>query len=166
MHSTSTATVVVQVRGPTVTYGTLKFSPIVDSRAHSIDVEGFTIRAGGSRFTLDEFPVSHAVPERAKNDILVNTWELDESERASFHEIDFELPDYDESHRLHFRYVEHDAMPELLFLEVEDEVGNWLAVEDTYLLELLPESFRRAMEASVVSGITSHNLDLLPLAAE
>lgn len=166
MFSTSTAQTLIAVRGPAVTYGLLKFTPQIDSRAHSIEVSGFSIRRGSDRFTLEDIPVSRILPETARSDIVLHTFECDEDERSTYLEIDFEIPEYDEVVRIHFRAVEHPAMPDMLFYEVEDDGGDWLPVEDVHFIDLLPESFIRTMETSVIASIDEHNLDLLPIAAE
>jgi hypothetical protein len=166
LYSTSTAHALIAVRGPTVTYGLLKFTPQVSTRAYSIDVDGFTIRRGNDRFSLQDLPVSRVITAAAREDIIVNTFEMEEGDRSSYLEIDFEIPEYDELVRVHFRAVENDAMPDMLFFEVEDEVGNWMPVDDVLFVDLLPESFIRTMETSVMSTLSSHNLDLLPIAAE
>src|SRR3546814_568266 len=58
LFSTSTAQALVAVRGPAVTYGLLKFTPLIESHAHSLDISGFTIRRGSEKFTLQDIPVS------------------------------------------------------------------------------------------------------------
>lgn len=166
MFSTSTAKALIAVRGPAVTYGLLKFTPQIESHAHSLDVNGFTIRRGSDTFTLQDIPVSQVLPETARADIVIQTFERDEDERSTYLEIDFEIQEYDERVRVHFRAVENDAMPDMLFYEVEDEAGDWLPVEDVNFVDLLPESFLRTMEVGVIASLNSHNLDLLPIAAE
>jgi hypothetical protein len=166
LFSHSTAKTLIAVRGPAVTYGLLKFSPQIDSRAHSIEIHGFTIRRGQDHFTLQDIPVSRVLPEVARADIVRQTFELDDDERSEYLEIDFEIPEYDERVRIHFRAVEYDYMPEMLFYEVEDESGDWLPVEDVNFVDLLSESFVQTMETNVMATIDAHNLDLLPMAAE
>lgn len=166
LFSTSTAQALVAVRGPAVTYGLLKFTPLIESHAHSLDISGFTIRRGSEKFTLQDIPVSQILPEAARSDIVIRTYERDEDERSTYLEIDFEIREYDERVRIHFRAVENDAMPDMLFYEVEDEAGDWLPVEDVNFVDLLPESFIRTMEACAMAAINPHNLDLLPMAAE
>src|SRR3546814_5506719 len=107
LFSTSTAQALVAVRGPAVTYGLLKFTPLIESHAHSLDISGFTIRRGSEKFTLQDIPVSQILPEAARSDIVIRTYERDEDERSTYLEIDFEIREYDERVRIHFRAVEN-----------------------------------------------------------
>lgn len=166
MHTNSTAQALIQVRGPTVTYTVLKFNAIVDSRAHSFDIDGFNIRRGNDRYTLADLPVSRILTNSARDDILFNTFEADEDERSTYHEIDFEIPDYDELVRVHFRVAEKDEFPDMIFFEVEDDSGDWLPIDEVHFMDLLPESFIRTMETSAIGHLDEYSLDLLPMAAE
>src|SRR3546814_12436842 len=98
--------------------------PLIESHAHSLDISGFTIRRGSEKFTLQDIPVSQILPEAARSDIVIRTYERDEDERSTYLEIDFEIREYDERVRIHFRAVENDAMPDILFYEVEDEAAS------------------------------------------
>lgn len=166
LHSNSTAKAIVRVRGPEVTYGLLKLTPNVDSRAHSLDINGFTVRKGNDHFLLAELPLARALPEKARDDIIYNTFECDDDERSEYLEIDFEIPDYDEMARLLFRAVEKPSIPDMLFYEVEDTAGDWIPLEDVLLVDLLPDSFLRVLETSVVENLTEHHIDRLPMFAE
>lgn len=166
MHTSSTANALIQVRGPTVTYTVLKFNPIIDSRAHSIEIDGFIIRRGSERYTLDDLPVSRILTKSAREDIIFHTFELDEDERSTYHEIDFEIPEYDELVRVHFRVSEMADYPDMLVFEVEDDSGDWLPVDEVHFADLMPESFIRTMETSVIGHIDPYTLDMLPMAAE
>src|SRR3546814_7555334 len=75
LFSTSTAQALVAVRGPAVTYGLLKFTPLIESHAHSLDISGFTIRRGSEKFTLQDIPVSQILPEAARSDIVIRSEE-------------------------------------------------------------------------------------------
>lgn len=166
LNSNSTAKAIVRVRGPDVTYGVLKFTPQIDSRAHSFDVTSFSIRRGNDRYLLSDLPLAKALPHHAREDIVYHTFEADSDERTEYHEIDFEITEYDEVVRLLFRAVEHKQAPDLLFYEVEDQSGDWLPVEDLLLVDLMPDSFMRILEASAIDNITEHNLDRLPMSSE
>lgn len=166
MYTNSTAYALVQVRGPTVTYSSLKFRPLISSEENSFDVKGFYIRRGNDRYPFDGLPVSRVLNNAAYDDILYHTFEADEDERSPSHEIEFDIPDFDESHRLNFRCVERDEWPDYLCFEVEDEAGDWLPVHDVFLSDLLPESFVQTLEVSLVGMIDSHTIDMLPMAAE
>lgn len=157
---------VVHVRGPSITYGSLKFIPVVESRALSLDIQSFTIRRGNDRYDYQDLPVSQALPETARDDIVLHTFELDEEVRAAYFEIDYEIPSYDECIRVHFRAVEYDGIPDMLFFEVEDPAGDWVSVEDVQLADVLGDSFLRTMECCVMSKLDPHTLDMLPFAAE
>lgn len=164
LKTTTTAKVIVQVRGPDVTYGLLRFAPDVSSGAGSIDVNSFAIRSGNDRYTLSDFPIIKALPKTAREDILYVTYEADDDERGEFLEVHFEISEYDEKASIAFRAVECDM--EMIHFEVEDQAGDWLPVEDVILSELLPDSFLRVMELSAMSMIHDHNLDRLPMLAE
>lgn len=156
----------VQVQGPKATYGNLKFVPNIDSREHSLDITGFTIKRDGTTYEFEDLPVSKCLPAAALEDIVINTFEMDDDERTEFLEIDFFIPDFDERARIHFRAVENPAWPDHLLYEVEDQGGDWLSIGDVLLVELLPPSFQQIMESGAMSQITDHSLDYLPMAAE
>jgi hypothetical protein len=149
-----------------LTYGNLRFNPIIESRAHSLDVTGFSIRRGNDTYMFEDLPVSRILMDSAKDDIIRTTFELDEDERSEYLEIDLELPEYDERARIYLRAVENSEVPDMLRFEVEDESGSWHPVEDVLVADLLPPSFLRVMETGIMSQIDSHNLDYLPIAAE
>lgn len=162
----STATALIRVQGPDVTYGLLRLTPTIDSGAHSVDVDSFTVRTGNDRFALSEFPLARSLNQNARNDIIYHTFECDEDERSEHHEIEFEIPNYDESASLLFRAVECPGIPDMLFFEVEDIAGDWIPLEDILFLELLPDSFMRVLETSVVENLTDHHIARLPMYAE
>ncbi len=166
LNTHSTAKTIVLVRGDSATYSVLNFQPLIDSQANSFEVLGFQIRRGDDRYTLEDLPVSRVLSKPAKDDILYYTFEVDEDERSEYHEVDFEIPDYNESVRIHFRAVENEEFPDMLFYEVEDSCGDWLPVENVLFSELLSESFLHILETSTMEQVDDHNLDLLPMAAE
>ncbi|WP_162815078.1 hypothetical protein [Erythrobacter aureus] len=166
MITHSTAKSIVLVRGETATYAVLNFQPQIDSQANSVEILGFQIRRGDERFTLEDLPISRVLSKSAKDDILYHTFEVDEDERSEYHEVDFEIPEYNESVRVHFRAVENDEYPDILFYEVEDTCGDWLPVENVLFSEMMTESFKRILETSAMEQLDDHNLDLLPMAAE
>ena len=64
------------------------------------------------------------------------------------------------------RAVEREDIPAMLFFEVEDDGGDWLPVNDVKLVDLLPDSFLRILETSVMESLTDHNIAWLPMASE
>src|SRR3546814_19306276 len=91
LFSTSTAQALVAVRGPAVTYGLLKFTPLIESHATSLDISGFTIRRGSEKFTLQDIPVSQILPEQARSDIVIRTYKRDDDARSTYFENEFEI---------------------------------------------------------------------------
>lgn len=165
MNSRNTVKVVIAVRGDDITYGNLSLTPDVDSRAEGIDVRSFRIRRGNDRFLFEDLPVSQALHRSAQDDIIWHTFENDDDRRTHLG-IDFEIPVYDEVHRINFRAVEREDIPDMLFFEVEDDGGDWLPVNDVKLVDLLPDSFLRILETSVMESLTDHNIAWLPMASE
>lgn len=165
MNSRNTVKVVIAVRGEDITYGNLSLTPDVDSRAEGIDVRSFRIRRGNDRFLFEDLPVSQVLHRSAQDDIIWHTFENDDDRRTHLG-IDFEIPVYDEVHRINFRAVERDDIPDMLFFEVEDDGGDWLPVNDVKLVDLLPDSFLRILETSVMESLTDHNIAWLPMASE
>lgn len=155
----------IAVRGEDVTYGNLSLTPDMDSRAEGIDVRSFHIRRGNDRFLFEDLPVARALHREAFSDIIWHTFESDEDRRPHLG-IDFEIPLYDEVFTINFRAVEHDEIPDMLFYEVEDDGGDWLSVNDVKLVDLLPDSFLRILETSVMESLTDHNVAWLPMASE
>ena len=166
MRSLNTVKVTIRVRGDDVTYGALVLTPDLDSSANGVDVRSFHVRRGNERFLFDDLLVSKALHVPAQDDIIHHTFEVDEDERLAFLPIDFEIPVYDECHRINFRAVESPGIENMLFYEVEDDGGDWLPVGDVKLVDLLPDSFLRILETSVVESLTDHNMHWLPMAAE
>lgn len=165
MNSRNTVKVVIAVRGDDITYGNLSLTPDVDSRAEGIDVRSFRIRRGNDRFLFEDLPVSQALHRSAQDDIIWHTFENDDDRRPHLG-IDFEIPVYDEVHRINFRAVEREDIPDMLFFEVEDDGGDWLPVNEVKLVDLLPDSFLRILETSVMESLTDHNIAWLPMASE
>lgn len=166
LQTNSTAHAIVQVQGPTLTYSVLKFKPIINSREFSFEVDGFTIRRDGEEYRLADVPISRLLSSSAYDDILYHTFEADDDARSSYHEIDFDITDFDEMIRIHFRCVEHQDYPEVLFYEVEDSGGDWLPVEDVLFSEMMTDAFLQTLEMSAIQKLNSHTLSYLPLAAE
>lgn len=165
MRSDSTLKAIIQVRGSRITYGSLKFKPLIDSGYHSIDVKGFKIRRDGESYRFEDLPLSRALPAAARHNILRQTFELDDGKRQSYLEIDFELPEHDETARILFRASENPASLDSVIFEVEDTGGNWLPIDEVTLAELLPDSFPKLMEMDILSRVDAHNLDYLPMEA-
>lgn len=166
LKTNSTAKAIINIRGPEVTYGQLKLTPNLESSSHSIDVNSFTIRSGDDRFSLSDFPLARALNRNARNDIIYHTFEADEDERQEFLEIEFEIPGYDEIAKLRFRAAERYNIDDMLFFDVEDIAGDWIGLEDLLFPELIPDSFMRVLETSVMEALTEHHLDMLPMYAE
>lgn len=154
------------MRGPNVSYGLLKLTPVINTAAYSFDVERFTLRHGNDRINFEDLTLAQALNTAARNDILLTTFENDPPDRLEALEIEFEIPEYDERVSINFRVAEYEAIPEILFFEVEDAAGDWIPVEDVTLLEMLSHSFMHTLEASVINAIDDHSLEMLPLAAE
>jgi hypothetical protein len=166
LYSRNTVKVTIAVRGEDVTYGTLSLTPDVDSRADGIDVRSFRIRRGNDRYLFEDMPVSKALHRETQDDIIYHTFEADEGDRQPHLAIDFVIPLYDETMSINFRAVERDGIPDMLFFEVEDDGGDWLSVNDVKLADLLPDSFLRILETSVMESLTDHNIAWLPMTAE
>lgn len=166
MNSTSTAKALIRVRGPEVTYGVLSLTPQVSSRAHSVDVQSFTIRRGNERYLLSDLPLARALYQEALNDAVYWTFECNEDERLHGFEIEFEIPDYGEAASIYIRAAERQDYPDMLFYEVEDPSGDWISLEDVLFVDLLPDSFIQILESSVVENLNSHTLDWLPMDSE
>lgn len=166
MQSNSTAKAIIRVRGPDITYGVIKMTPKIDSRAGSIDVSSFTVRRGDDRFQLSELPLSRVLPTSAQDDILSFTFEEDEDILEPFLEIEFEIPEYDESAKMRFRAVVRPENPDMVYFEVEGPGEQWMGLDDVYFIEMLSDTFMRVLETSVIESISDHDLAYLPMSDE
>lgn len=168
MKSRTTAQVVIEVRRPDseTVYGLLRLNPEIDSGSHSVDVREFSVRRGDDRFSLDDMPVGRTMFKAATDDIVYHTFEADDGERVEHFEVEYRIQETGDSVLLAFRAVEKAKLPDFLFYQVEDQAGDWLPLEDVYLVELLPDSFTRTLEMVAMDLLNDHNMSHLPMHAE
>lgn len=165
MPQVTSARAEIHISGPDAIYAPLILTPVVSGSAHDFSIREYRTRKRDMRYTLEDLPLSLAIPTNALKDTIFWTFEVyddpDEQLRESL-EITLMLADESDSVTLELRAVEHEDLPELLFYEYRDDGGDWRPLEDILLIEILPDSFIHSMEAMVLDALQSSELEALP----
>lgn len=161
MKTTTTVKATIRIAGEEMTYGLLKLFPQISTAAGSIDLKGFKVKLPTGKIEFSDMTVMRALPNSAREDILYSTYEADEEDRVDEITVTYEIPQYDERIEIRFRATEYDD--ELIGYEVEDQAGDWIAVEDALFEEFMTPSFTAVLEMSILDQIHDHNIEFLPM---
>lgn len=165
MRISSTAKTIISIRGSHVTYGSIRLIPVIEASPHGLDISAsdYQIVRDGELYPIDMFPLALALPKTARNNIIIRTFEADEDERLERYPLEFLIPEYDEALTINFRAALHADIPDAVALNVEDDSGDWLPIEDVTLAQVLSPSFMAILERATIDQLDTHNMDRLPI---
>lgn len=155
--STNAIAVEITVRSLSVVYGKIRLIPQIRNSESGFEVRGFVFKSQGEEYSSDDLSLARAMPRKAIDDIVFETWEVDETVRSPHHVVFLEIPDWNESVEIKMRAVETEFLENHLLIEMLDDT-EWRPLSDMFLVDAVGDSFMHLLESVAIDATNDFSM--------